>query len=695
MTTEVIGASSGSTGTATSPGGIPLSGGLGPLLSSGAATSSTSATGISSALSDTTPSVSDIHVIENTIAPTAASSDLTTLGVPESLSVNLSLVTTNPALASSAALISFGKTSPAVYSTVLAPGSSLGTSSQTLTTYSTVSLGSVSLTGVTLVAPRSPTSCFTLPTPAASLEMIAVAVVPMGDYDLSNPLIFAFGDSGTIPRYVSAMASGNAYILDLSPDNPVAGQLGLLIPGNEALVFDGEGLHLYAGNCSSLTEVLVDNFFSQVGSAAGPASRRAITSQLRKRQSLASSAFTVEVAVDSYLQTKSLSPNLTFGDSQCIFQSTTKGSKSNNMIWACMYPPPVGGVASCESSLRSWVTDTTSPSTEPKNTTQVLATLGPFLSLAGDSILDLFPGSDPALGLGFTFMRQVGAGVKQAIDSVGSSACEVLHAFDSDDLVLADRGPLGTRTIGSYMTAPPPSLAVNLAASATAAITGLPRRKVNPTDNFLKQIATDFKSLLGAFTHWLGGLPHLPHLTLGLEVTQGPPVGMILTPPTITNPSATTLATPSMAHVQIPTVTVTHFMGDGWYNPSTYAVAAGASTVSDFPAFPRPSDLGTKSLSMHLNWIALEAHTSLVSSSSTPTYLSDNMIASVLSQLAAMERPDTAGAQPGHHWTLPDPPQGHVNSAMGITTSGPSLGYDGHVVVVTTTVYLSNASTQE
>lgn len=525
--------------------------------------------------------------------------------------------------------------------------------------------------------------------------MFAVAVVPVGDYDLSNPMIFAFGNDGTTPQYVSAMASGDPYVLDLSPNSPIAGQLGLQIPGDEALVFDGEGLHLYAGNCSSLTDVLVENFFGQLGSMGGPVSRRATTSQYQKRQSLASSPFTVEVAVDTYLNTKSFRPTLTFGDSQCTFQTTTKGPKSHNMTWSCMYPPPVGGVASCEASLGSWLDDMTLPSAKPKDTTQVLAALGPFLSLAGDSILELFPGSDPALGLGFTFMRQVEAGVKQAVGSVGGSACEVLHAFDSDDLVLADSGPLGTKTIGSYMTAPPPSLAVNLAASATAAITGLPRRKANPTDNFLKQIATDFKSVLGAFTHWLGGLPHLPHWTLGLEETGSPPSGMSLTPPTITITSTATLATPSVVHVQMPTVTVTHIMGDGWYSPSTYAITAGTSTVPQLPALSTPDDLGTESASTHLAWISLKEYMSLVSSSSTPTYVSDSMIAHVVSQLAAMELPDAAGVQPGHRWDLPDPPPGQANSETGTTTTGASLGFGGHIVVVTTTLYLSDRKSQE
>lgn len=563
----------------------------------------------------------------------------------------------------------------------------MGTSSQTLTTYSTIALNSVLLTSVTLLAPRSPTSCFTLPTPPASMDMIAVAVVPAGGYlDLNNPMVFAFGDNGTIPQYVSALASGDPYVLDLSPDNPVTGQLGLQIPGEEALVFDGSGMHLYTGNCSSLTEVLVDNFYSQLGSMAGAPPRRAAISKFQIRQSPSLDAFTVEVAVDSYLNTESFSPNLTFGETECTHQLNTKGSKTVNITWSCIYPPPVGGLSTCALNLNAWLNDMTLPSSKPRNTTEVLATLGPFLSLAGDSILDLFPGSDPALGLGFAFMRQVESAAKKAVGGVGDSACDVLHAFDSDDLVLADSGPLGTKTLGSYMTAPPPSLAVNLAASATIAITGLPRRKVNPTDNFLKQIATDFKSIFGAFTHWLHDLPHL---TLGLEETGTLPPGLVLTNPAATITSTSALATPNAVHVQIPTVTVTHVMGDGWFSPSTYIVGPGTRTVAQFPALPTDGP-GADSTTTRATWISLEEYMDFASSSSTPTYASSSMVNHVVAQLAAINLPD-AGVQPGHRWDLPNP----QDFGTSTTTIGVSSEYGGHVLVVTTTVYLSNVNNQD
>lgn len=665
---------------------ITLSSGLGPLLSSSTSTASRSSSRLYSSTPADTAGSTTIAVISETFAPTAPYSDLTTSGIPESLSVDLSLVSSISALHSSAALINFGTSSPAVLSTVLPAGVSMGSSSQPLTTYASIGLGRASLTGVTLLAPRSPTSCFTLPTPANSLAMIAVAVVPENDYDLSNPMIFAFGDNGTTPQYVSAMASGNPYVLDLSPGNAVKGQLGLQIPGEDALVFDGTGMSLYTGGCSALTQVLVDNFYAQLGAMAGRSSRAFTAPVVGKRQTTSSSAFTVEVAVDAYLRTPQFSPNLTFGDSKCTFELNKMGSTTNNITWSCTYPPTTGGAASCESNLNAWLSDMTAPSTTPVNTTEVLETIGPFLALAGNSILDLFPGSDSALALGFTFMQQAEMAAKQALGHVVPAACEVLHAFDSDDLVVEDGGPLGTQTLGSYMTAPPPSLAINLAASVTAAMVSLPRRKVNPTDNFLVQVATNFNSIFGAFTQWLGGLGS--HTTLGVPGLGVPGLGgtgrfqetgsLLLTNPISTMTSTTTLATPSVVHV-MPTVTVTHVLGDGWFSPSTYIVGLDTSTHSQFPAIASPG-ADTKTLSTDTSTISPEKH-DFLSSSSSAAYVPSNIVDHVAAQLAEMEIGDES-LKSDQRDNLPDA----LTREPGTITTGVALGYEGHVVVVTTTL---------
>lgn len=479
-------------------------------------------------------------------------------------------------------------------------------------------------------------------------------------------MILGFGENGTVPDYVSALSSGNPYVLDLSSDSTITGQLGLQIPGDEALVFDGSGISLYTGNCSTITQVSIDNFYDQLRSISG-ASPVVVTSHNQKRQADSTTNFTVSVAVDTYLKTTSFSPNLTFGNTQCTLQSAAAGAGADNITWLCMYPPPMGDTALCAAGLSSWLSDITLTSTAPANATEVLAMISPFLSLAGDSIMSLFPGADPALGLGLKFMQQVEAATKEAAGVVGGSACDVLHEYDSDDLVIEDSGPLGTQTIGSFMTSPPAAVAINLQASATASITALPPRKANPTDNFLKQIATDFRSIFGAFTSWLGGLP-----ALFVEETGIVRIGSVSATPTgtMTITSTATLATPSLVHIQIPTVTVTHVLGDGWLSPST----------STMPQVPTLSTEGQAS-AMHIT-----SDEDLAQSVSSPTYASSNIIDHVVAQIAALSNGD-AGIQPGHRWDLPTP-QHHET---GTTTTGASLGYEGHIVIMTTTITIMNS----
>lgn len=499
------------------------------------------------------------------------------------------------------------------------------------------------------------------------MDLVAIAVTPQDTVDLNNPMFLSFGENATNPQYIGAFASGESYVLDLSPDNPISGQLGLQIPGDNALVFEGSGMSLYKGNCSLLSEVLIDDFYRQAGAVAGRAAKRARGARLEAKQdALNSSTFTVDVSLDSYLNTPDFNPSLIFGSSPCTVVSTAAGKNTDNITWSCSYPPPQGGAASCAARLSTWLTDINSPSSSPQNTTEILATLSPFLALAGDSLTELFPGADPALGLGFTFMRQVEDALKEAVGDVGTAACEVMHAFDSDDLVIEDSGPLGTRTLGSFITEPPPSLAINLAASATASIVELPRRKANPTDNFLLQIATAFESFFAPFNSWLHGLPTLG--ILGIEQT-----GMVHLPMPTTDDSLTTTITTTVApppngmREEVPTMTVTHVLGEGWHSPSTYVVGPGTTPGLDFPAF-----------AMH-RLASDDSATLLVSSvlGSAPANIIDNVAAGLASMYG------DPGVRPQWHEDWPS----HVHEHGEITTTtGTNMGYDGNIVLVTMTI---------
>lgn len=517
------------------------------------------------------------------------------------------------------------------------------------------------------------------------MDMIAVAVTPQDDYDLSNPMLFSFGENATNPQYIGAMASGDSYILNLSPDNPVTGQLGLQIPGQNALVFDGSGLSLFTANCTSLSQVVVDNFYSQLTAMGGLVSLHIPPGNLGKRQGLINTTnFLVDVSVDSYLNTPYFRPNLRFGNSLCTLQTNTMGTAIDNITWSCVYPPPQGGAAACAARLTTWLDGMSMPSTAPQIPTEVLATLSPFLDLAGDTLLSLFPGSDPALSLGFAFMRQVETAAREAVGDVGSAACDVMHGFDSDDLIIEDSGPLGTKTLGSFIHAPPPSMQINLAATATASMAILPARKANPKDDFLKQIATEFVHLLGPFVSWLHHLPPLPSLRplpgfpplpgiFGIEETsmvQMPTAELTSSMPT-TISTTTTASAQSIVHIEIPTVTVTHVLGQGWFSPSTYVVGPGTSILAQFPG------LATD-------------HTPVGSSSASPVDLSTSWTAGLMStntvqtvgpQLASIN--GDPGVRTGWHWDWPNGP--NVQSDM-TTTTGAAVGNNGHVVLVTTTV---------
>lgn len=500
------------------------------------------------------------------------------------------------------------------------------------------------------------------------MDLVAVAVTPQDTVDLSNPMFLSFGENGTNPQYIGAFASGESYVLDLSPDNPITGHLGLQMPGDTALVFEGSGMSLYKGNCSLLSEVLIDNFYSQAGAISGGAAKRARDMTVETKQdALNSSAFTVDISMDNYLNTPDFSPSLIFGNSLCTVVSSAAGKNVDNITWSCLYPPPEGGAAACAARLSTWLGDINSPSTAPQNTTEVLATLSPILALAGDSLSELFPGADPALGLGFTFMRQVEDALREAVGDVGAAACDVMHTFDSDDLVIEDSGPLGTKTLGSFITSPPPSLAINLAASATASIVELPRRKANPTDNFLLQIATNFASIFAPFNSWLHGLPTLG--IFGMEETGMVHIPMPTTDDSLTTTTmTTTLAFPhSVVQNEMPTVTVTHVLGEGWFSPSTYVVGPGTTTSLEFPAFAMHGFASDR--------IPGHSSSSLVEPSSA------NIIDNVAADLAAMY--GDPGVRPERH---ADWPSQVLVQGEATTTTGAAMGYDGHIVLVTTTI---------
>lgn len=430
--------------------------------------------------------------------------------------------------------------------------------------------------------------------PTASLEMLAVSVNQENDTDFSRPVFLYFANNATSPSYVGSITNGSAYTLDLSPNQTVAGQLGLSMPGAQSVVFDTSGIKLFTDDCNSVSSVKIDNFWGQLQAAgvskpptyAGnfPFSRRQLSAS-----SPAPANFTVEVSVDSYLSSTLNSPTLMFGNTPCAMENSSVGPLLDNMTWTCEYPPRGSGKQHCQDQLSTWVNgnprgnSTAAPS---RNGTGVLSAMGPFLGRAGPGVMRFFPGGDPALVVGLSFMQGVERVAKQAVTAVGSTACQLLHAFDQNELIVADNGTLGEHTIGAYVSMPPTSMAINLAYTATAVAHNPPARIVNPADKLLKQLASIFP-LVGSL---LGGLPtpSLPLLggILGMP-TEGLSVSATATTTTTTSSfSGTITSMVSMPQANAvadvsPTVTVTHVLGEGWFTPSTWVMGASTTLIHD------------------------------------------------------------------------------------------------------------------
>ena len=183
--------------------------------------------------------------------------------------------------------------------------------------------------------------------------------------------------------------------------------------------------------------------------------------------------------------------------------------------------------------------------------------------------------------VGLNFMQGVERVAKQAVTAVGNTACQILHAFDQNELIVADNGTLGTHTLGAYVSMPPTSMEINLAYTATASAHNPPARKVNPADRLLKQIASIFPvvgSLLGALPApsfpLLGGALGIPTESLSVSATTTSPLTGTITS-SVSTPQANAFVG------ALPTVTVTHVLGEGWFTPSTWMIGASTSLAHD------------------------------------------------------------------------------------------------------------------
>ncbi|KAK0732400.1 hypothetical protein B0T21DRAFT_195404 [Apiosordaria backusii] len=71
------------------------------------------------------------------------------------------------------------------------------------------------LTSVVVEPPASPTSCYSLPTPISSLDVIAFAAnqITTDSSKASDPVFFYVGNNATSPEYVGTLIDGNRVLL--------------------------------------------------------------------------------------------------------------------------------------------------------------------------------------------------------------------------------------------------------------------------------------------------------------------------------------------------------------------------------------------------------------------------------------------------------------------------------------------------
>ncbi|KAK4231669.1 hypothetical protein QBC38DRAFT_201436 [Podospora fimiseda] len=225
------------------------------------------------------------------------------------------------------------------------------------------------LTSVTVQPPTSSTSCYDLPTPTSSLEVIAFSANDISrdaNTDTSEPVFFYVGNNATSPEYVGTFIDGNQLLLDLSPDASAAGRVAILLAGGESLVFDQTGVHHYDAGCTAGSSLVIPSFMDQVLSIAsapnihfnepGPVSGGYGSGHALGKREMQSKNFTVQIVVESIIDAELQGPNMTWGLSPCTFISRTPGQGEWPVFtWTCDYPGKQSREKKCEMAFYNWL----------------------------------------------------------------------------------------------------------------------------------------------------------------------------------------------------------------------------------------------------------------------------------------------------------------------------------------------------
>ncbi|KAK0668213.1 hypothetical protein QBC41DRAFT_356792 [Cercophora samala] len=339
------------------------------------------------------------------------------------------------------------------------------------------------LTSVVVQPPTSPASCYSLPTPTESLDVVAFAASQVSAS--SEPVFFYVGNNATSPEYVGTFIDGNRVLLDISPDASAAGRVAMILSSGESIVFDSTGVHHFDANCQSVASVVIPGFMDQVLAVAeSPVHMQRRSYHTIQKREMEQQNFTVAVRVENVIDQLLREPDLAFGPSACGFVSRDVDGEWAILSWTCQYPGAESAEKACEQSFHSWLRPNFSSlaavSGEINNGDDLFNYLPHFFTKVGGSLMNLIPGLTPVLQKGLKWLTVAQEAVLDVAELGGESVCELLHAFDEYPLIFKDPGLETQHTIGKFISPPVPTISGTIA-SRTTKVTKEPPRAMQPT----------------------------------------------------------------------------------------------------------------------------------------------------------------------------------------------------------------------
>ncbi|KAM7190479.1 hypothetical protein V8F33_009462 [Rhypophila sp. PSN 637] len=346
-------------------------------------------------------------------------------------------------------------------------------------------ISEVTLTGVTLQSTSSPTTCYTLPTPTGSLDVISLSSARLSRNAQSEnqSLSIYFGKNFTVPEYLGALIDGEQYLLDASSYASCAMRMALTIPGNESLVFDETGMHYFNAGCSSVFAVLVDDFLEQIAAMINTTVQRTTSARPAGEKELPITNFTVVIEANAAVASKFRSPHVLFGPSPCEFVSKGDTGGWSKYIWSCEQPGEESAEKQCERTLQAWLrpSNGTSPTFNGDSSFYFLR----FIAKAWPTLASLFPTMSSTFGKGLSWLSNVESTIADIVEFGGKDICQHVHADDEYVLALSDPGLSSVYTIGVWNSVPLPTISAIIGAEAqldtAVSPTKQPPRVVNPS----------------------------------------------------------------------------------------------------------------------------------------------------------------------------------------------------------------------